>query len=187
MVGLVATVKSQDSSIESLQRLVRVENLLVNALSSFANDNESPRLDEPSVNPPSELTLPRASAPAVPFSIFGSQNRFSNLPTNNQNTNKVARSPQSILSGLGLDSIGSSLTDLILGPYRDAVNRRPLPPATSLDAVNQFLRSRASKPDPAYKSIGTRNKFTDAIDDIDNKSRNPVNGVTRFLSLFDGL
>lgn len=191
IVGIVATVNAQDASIDSLQNLVRVESLLSNALSSFANNNENPSLDTTNTNQPRQASLPAPSNPDARFSIFGSQNRFSNLPNNDENTKKVARSPQSILSGLGLDaigsSLGSSLSDLILGPYKDAVNRRPSPPGTNLATVQQFLRSRASKPDPAYKSIGTKNKFTDAIDDIDSNSRNPVNGISRFLSLFDGL
>lgn len=157
-----------------------MESLLVNALNSFANDNENPSLDTEYTN------SPRQASPTVPFSIFGLQNRFSNLPSNNKSTNKVARSPQSFLPDLSLDAIGSSLSDIFLGAYKDAVNRRPLPPATNIDTLSKFLRSRASRPDPAYKSIGTKNKFTDAIDVIDNNSRNPVNGISRFLSLFDG-
>lgn len=114
MILVATTVEAQDSSIETLQRLVRVEDLLLNAL-----NYENPSSDAPIKNPPSQLSLPRPT-PYVPFSIFGSQNRFSNLPTNNnQNTNKVVRSPQSVLD-LGLDAIGSTFSDLFFGAYRDA-------------------------------------------------------------------
>lgn len=167
-------------------------------LSAFLDDNEDEDSSQNKSNSGiiTQLSLPNLSRPVTPFNTFGSVNRFSNLPnntvtatnqfsdlSNNNGSKRVAR--QSLLSGL--EGLTGLLFEPLVEAYKDVINRRPAPPATNLDVVSQFLRSRAAKPDSISKTVVTRNKFTDRIDDIDRRSKTPVNDFSRFFSLFDGL
>lgn len=66
----------------------------------------------------------------------------------------------------------SALQGIILNSLKNVLLLRGPESQTDLNAVNQFLRSRASRPDSTTKSIQARNRFTDKIDEIDRNSRN---------------